>query len=124
LPAAIGSFQTPALDASSWAASKSSPDVRAAPAGLWQWAQLASSQARARWATVPVDGSFQTAMRGACVGCGAPSKMPILVQCSSWFSGPVAYSNVRLSPRAVGPIGCMTLAFSWQPMHWFVFGTL
>ena len=57
-------------------ASRSSPELRAGPSGLWQWAQLISSQARARASSVPLLGSSQTASRGAAVGIRRAGERP------------------------------------------------
>ena len=72
-PAATGTFWTPKAIGFRWDASRSSPEFRAGPSGLWQWAQLISSQARARPSSVPLFGSSQTASRGASLGGGAQS---------------------------------------------------
>jgi len=49
---------------SRWPLRRSSPEVRPLPVRLWQWAQLTSSQVRARSSTLPEDARFQIGARG------------------------------------------------------------
>ena len=75
-------------------ASRSSPEFRAGPSGLWQWAQLISSQARARASSVPLFGSSQTGQPGASPRRRAPRPAPL--------AAPVR--ELVLGPRGVGEV--------------------
>src|SRR5438045_1739429 len=124
MPAATGGLRIPKAVGFRCAAIRSSPELRAGPSGLWQWAQLISSQARARTSSVPLWGSSQTASRGASAGDGAPTIAPRRLQWVSWFSVPSRYAKSRLRCRAFRPIGIINSPVLWQPLHWLLLGMM
>src|SRR5208337_1211834 len=123
-PAATGGLEMPKTVGFRCDASRSSPEFRAGPSGLWQWAQLISSQARARASSVPLLGSSQTANFGAWAAGGAPESAPWRVQCSSWFSTPEEYAKSRFRCLALGPIGVTVSPALWHPLHWLALGMM
>ena len=94
-PAATGTFWTPKAVGFRWVASRSSPEFRAGPSGLWQLAQLISSQARARSLSVPLFGSSQAASRGASLG-DAPDQRPATAPVGELILRPVAISEISV----------------------------
>src|SRR5690349_20251233 len=116
-PAATGGLHTPSWNRSVFVTVRFRPLVRAAPLGLWQCAQLMSSQPRARASRSPVVGSSNTGAFGHVVGsAGAPTRTPLAIRSSSWWS--------RLMWRTLGPSGVTRSSCSaWQFLHWFLLGT-
>ena len=95
----------------------------AEPSGLWQGAQLTSSQVRVRSLIEPVPcwfhiGDFGTESRSS----GSPLRYPISVQYASWFLPPGP--EVWLRYLALVPMGCTRSRFLWHCLHWFILGVM
>ena len=102
LPAAIGGFSMPYAVGLCCEAKRSRPELRAGPSGLWQCAQLISSQARARASSVPLWGLAQSASRGAAIGSVALTSAPKLAPVYELIFGPILIGKVTVQVTCLG----------------------